>query len=154
MTTSTQAMVRRAHDSDAVSVLVRGRRAPLDDFDSVATFDAGAIAMHEWKHTYLPLYVTTPTSSGRVRARFDTRTVPDAIEHVKQLLSKRDFEGFWLRYHAGFVDCWHERRVAHLEARFAAIAAETGTTFVTWTDETTSANEAVYDEIYEGVIES
>ncbi len=137
-----------------MSVLIRERKPPLESTESVATFDPGATALHEWEQTYLPLYVTTPTTSGRIRTRFDTRTLPNAVGHVEQLLSERDFEGFWLRYHASLVNCLHELRVNALEARFADIAGNTDTTFITWSDATAKANEEVYDEIYGEVVES
>ncbi len=153
MTISTQTLIHQVHDSDAGSILVRGRNVPLESIDSVVTLDAGVKAVHEWTNTYLPLYVTTPMAGGRARKRFGTQTVPAAIEHIEQLLTEREFKGFWLRNHAGFVNCWHERRVNPLEAQLAAIAAKADTMFVTWTDATATANEEIYDEIYDGVDE-
>lgn len=149
MTIPTPAFIRQLHDSDASNVLVRGMDAPLDPPDYVATLDAGFIATYRGDFPYLSLYVTTPTRNGRARKRFDTRTIPDAIDYVAQVLRDREFDGLWLRNHVNLVNCLHEVRVEGLETRLADVTKGTGTTLVTWMNTATAANDAVYDDVVE-----
>lgn len=149
MTIMTQRRIREIHGRDARSILVRGWESPLEPPDTVVTFDAGFVATYRGDYPYLPLYVTTPAPDGRTRQRFDTRTLPDAIDHVAEVLRDDGFDGLWLRQHPHLVDCLHAVRVNALERRLADIAADTGTTLVTWTDATTTANDAVYDDTVE-----
>jgi hypothetical protein len=144
-----QRRVRRIHDQEAGCVLVRGWESPLEPPDTVVAFDAGFVATYPGDTPYLPVYVTTPKEDGRARQRFDTRTLLDATDCVAQVLDAEEFDAIWLRQHSHLVDCLHAIRVGALERRLAETTEETGTTLVTWTDETTPANNAVYDDIVE-----
>lgn len=141
--------VRRLHDGEARCVLVRGWDSPLEPLDTVVTFDAGFVATYRGDTPHLHVYVTAPKENGRTRRRFDTWTLPDATDHVAQTLSDVAFDAVWFRQHPHLVNCLYPIRVDALERRLAEAAEGSGTTLVTWTDETTPANDAVYDDVVE-----
>ncbi|WP_231185074.1 hypothetical protein [Haladaptatus sp. DYF46] len=145
----TQRRVRRIHDREARCVLVRGWKSPIEPLDTVVAFDAGFVATYRGDTPNLPVYVTTPKEDGRERRRFDTRTLLDATDYVARMLSDGVFDAVWFRQHPHLVDCLHPIRVGALERRLAETAEGSGATLVTWTDETTPANDAVYDDIVE-----
>lgn len=149
MTIMTQRRVRRIHERESRCVLVRGWESPLEPLDTVVAFDAGFVATYRGDAPHLPVYVTTAKEDGRARRRFNTQTLLDATDYVAQALSDTAFEAVWLRQHPHLVDCLHPVRVGALERRLAETADRSGTTLVTWTDETTPANDAVYDDIVE-----
>ncbi|WP_458205534.1 hypothetical protein [Haladaptatus sp. NG-SE-30] len=145
MTISTPELTQRLHDHEARSILVRGQSAPATD-ENVVTFDAGIVAACRGDHWQLPLYVTVQATE-RTRRQFEAQSFADAISHTEQMLREHTPDGVWLRDHERLVDFLSPLSVGTLETRVSQVAGKMGTTFVTWTGETTPANESVYDRV-------
>ena len=148
MTTAAE-LATRLHAGDATAVLVRGRSPPpVQTRDSVVAVDVGPVATCPGDRWHFSLSVTARTAGDRTnREWFDAEAVIDAVERAATLVRERTPDGVWLNCHANLATYRSTATVGEVEARLATAVRTTRTTLVTWSDDRTPANDAVYDRV-------
>ena len=150
MTTAAE-LASELHAGAATAVLVRGRSPPpVRTCGSVVAVDVGATATHPGDRWHFSLSVVARHAGGRThRERFDAGAIDDAVERAATLVHERRPDGLWLNCHANLATYRSPATVGECEARLATAAREGGATLVTWSDDRTPANDAVYDRVVE-----
>jgi len=150
MTTAAE-LASELHAGEATAVLVRGRSPPpVRTCGSVVSVDVGATATHPGDRWHFSLSVVARRAGGGTdRERFDAGAIDDAVECAARFTRERRPDGLWLNCHANLGTYRSPATVGECEARLATAAREGGATLVTWSDDRTPANDAVYDRAVE-----
>ncbi|WP_327052682.1 hypothetical protein [Halomicrococcus gelatinilyticus] len=149
--TTVAELASELHAGEATAVLVRGRSPPpVGTCGSVVAVDVGAAATHPGDRWHFSLSVVARRAGGGTdRERFDAEAVDDAVARAATLAHERRPDGLWLNCHANLATYRSSATVGECEARLADAAQTADATLVTWSDDRTPANDAVYDRVVE-----